>query len=148
MHCGNADEHGCFAQSETPENDTQTPGDTYEPGNTENPDDTENPDEPEVSEKTVVSASAYFGDIYKFINKGEKPDLSAGYIDFKFSDDTQERVLLSDTRLAPFPDTEEIGYLTYTFEIYGSTYSIDFVVVDPTLNVAVFKESQKEFLGL
>lgn len=71
-----------FAQSETPENDTQTPGDTYEPGNTENPDDTENPDEPEVSEKTVVSASAYFGDIYKFINKGEKPDLSAGYIDF------------------------------------------------------------------
>ncbi len=136
-----------FAQSETPENDTQTPGDTYEPGNTENPDDTENPDEPEVSEKTVVSASAYFGDIYKFINKGEKPDLSAGYIDFKFSDDTQERVLLSDTRLAPFPDTDEIGYLTYTFEIYGSTYSIDFVVVDPTLNVAVFKDLKKNFWG-
>ena len=94
-----------FAQSDTSANDTQASGETQTPGDTDDPGNTENPDEPEVPEKTVVSASAYFGDIYKFINKGEKPDLSAGYIDFKFSDDTQERVLLSDSRLAPFPDT-------------------------------------------
>ena len=136
-----------FAQSDTSANDTQASGETQTPGDTDDPGNTENPDEPEVPEKTVVSASAYFGDIYKFINKGEKPDLSAGYIDFKFSDDTQERVLLSDSRLAPFPDTGEIGYLTYTFEIYGSTYSINFIVVDPSINISAFKDLKKEFWG-
>lgn len=101
MHYGNADEHSCFAQSDTSANDTQASGETQTPGDTDDPGNTENPDEPEVPEKTVVSASAYFGDIYKFINKGEKPDLSAGYIDFKFSDDTQERVLLTTAGLPP-----------------------------------------------
>ena len=99
------------------------------------------------SEKTVVSASAYFGDIYRFIEVNGTPDLTKGYVDFTFDDGTQEHVLLNDERMTPFPDTSDIGYLPYTFEIYGYTYTVNFIVLNPDVDMSKFTDIAKSYWG-
>lgn len=119
--------------------------DKTEPGDNNGGETEKDPEE--QPEKEVVSASAYFADIYRFININEKPDLSAGYVDFKFSDGSEEHVLLNDERLPEFPDTSKVGFVPYTFEIYKNTYTVNFVIVDPAFNMARFSDVPKKYWG-
>lgn len=98
-------------------------------------------------EKKVVSDIMNVDAVYRFININEKPDLSQGYIDFTFDDDSQQRVYLDDERLADFPDTSQTGRLLYTFEIYGKTYTLDFIVVDTDFDMSVFTDLTKSYWG-
>lgn len=98
-------------------------------------------------QKQVVSDTIYADDIYRFIELDQKPDLSGGYIDFVFDDDTQQRVYLDDEDMEPFPDTSEPGRLLYTFEIYGKTYTLDFIVVDSDVDMSVFTDVSKSYWG-
>lgn len=94
----------------------------------------------ETDEKKAESAVLNTDDVNLFLNVGEKPDLSKGYIDFTFEDGGSERVTLDDPRLGAFPDTGKPGLVKYGFTLYGSSFSITALVIDAGVNISAFED--------
>ncbi len=102
---------------------------------------------PDTPFENAQSVTESFDGIYRFINKGEKPDLSAGSVTAYFDGGQTQELKLDDESLPAFPKTDTVGRLTYSFEAFGTAHSIEFIVVDTSYNYKKFTDLSKSFWG-
>lgn len=97
--------------------------------------------------KVAIDATGYFANIYKFVNAGEEPDLTPGYITYKFRDSTEETLTLDSTWIPKEIDFSTPGLVTLPLSKYGLRFDVDFVVIDPSADLTRFTDFDKNYWG-
>ncbi len=100
-----------------------------------------------LGETTVTEYTTHFDKIDKFIQVGEKIDISGTSIDFVFGDGSEKTILLDNTILTSEPDTSKSGLIKVKFNVYGVDFEIEYIVTDENVKMSKYIDLNRNYWG-
>lgn len=96
---------------------------------------------------TPVSVTGNFNNVYKFVEKGALPDLSAATVTAVYEDETEQTVTLDSTYLPEDTDTSETGLLKVPLTVFDTEFKLQFTVIDSNADLSRFTDFGEDYWG-